>query len=220
LTIDKALIALLNHCCGVDKAKHIYLDVNYDSLQLSSSASSSGVNALIQQSHQRIHSDISASSSSSVVAATTSSILDNSNTSIHTIDIGIDSTQLQQLQSIVSRIAKDFSSSVQSNESSVVMPVSSSSSSTAAATTTFTATLYDYIKSRFVDDCDNDRVMERHSRLRFLSSLLLLISCGWTFQVARRRGVRMSEGGGIILPDASVEEKKKEEQTGMFIYMR
>jgi hypothetical protein len=216
LTIDKALIALLDHCCGVDRAKHIYLDVNYDSLHLSSS-SSSGVNALIQQSLQTIHSDISSSSSSSavVVATNASSILDNSNPSIHSIDIGIDSTQLQQLQSIVSRIAKDFSSSEQSNDTSVIMPVeyvddvrsSSSSSSTAATTTT---TLYDYIKSRFVDDCDNDRVMERHIRLRFLSSLLLLISCGWTFQIARRRRVRMSEGGSIILSDASAEEKKKE----------
>jgi len=213
LTIDKALIALLDHCCGVDRAKHIFLDVNYDSLHLSSS-SSSGVNALIQQSLQTIHSDISSSAAAVVVATNASSILDNSNPSIHSIDIGINSTQLQQLQSIVSRIAKDFSSSEQSNDSSVIMPVeyvddvrSSSSSSTATTTTT---TVYDYIKSRFVDDCDNDRVMERHIRLRFLSSLLLLISCGWTFQIARRQRVRMSEGGSIILSDVSAEEKKKE----------
>ena len=215
LTIDKALIALLDHCCGVDRAKHIYLDVNYDSLHLSSSSlsSSSGVNALIQQSLQTIHSDISSAAAVTVVAANASSILDNSNPSIHCIDIGIDSTQLQQLQSIVWRMAKDFSSYEQSNESSVVMPVEyvddvrSSSSSSNIATTT---TLYDYIKSRFVDDCDNDRVMERHIRLRFLSSLLLLISCGWTFQIARRQRVRMSEGGSILLPDASTEEKKNE----------
>ena len=212
LTIDKALIALLDHCCGVDRAKHIYLDVNYDSLHLSSSSSSSGVNALIQQSLQTINSDISSAAAAVVVATNASSILDNSNPSINSIDKGIDSTQLQQLQSIVSRIAKDFSSSEQSNDSSVIMPVEyvDDVRSSSSSTTTTTTTLYDYIKSRFVDDCDNDRVMERHIRLRFLSSLLLLISCGWTFQIARRQRVRMSEGGSFILSDVSAEEKKKE----------